>query len=142
MDGSPQTMGAAIQYARLRGKGLYAMKALAGGNLIGDAFSAFHYVRAIPGLSSVAVGMKSRDEIDLNLTWFEGLRDQELESRVAKTPRRLLIEEWCEGCGLCAVACRHQALEVIETRAVVNQGMCSLCGYCAAYCPNFCIKVL
>ncbi|NLB17953.1 MAG: aldo/keto reductase, partial [Syntrophomonadaceae bacterium] len=79
MDGTPQTMAAAIQYARLKGKGLYAMKALAGGNLIGQAYEAFAYVREIPGLPSGAVGMQSIDEVDLNLTWFADKRDRELE---------------------------------------------------------------
>lgn len=142
MDGTPQSMAAAIQYARLREKGIYAMKALAGGNLIGQAYEAFAYVRDIPGLASVAVGMQSLDEVDLNLTWFAGKRDENLEQRVAKSPRRLLIEEWCEGCGSCVEACRYQALELHNGRVIVDQSRCALCGYCSAYCPQFCVKVV
>lgn len=142
MDGSAQTMGAAIQYARLRGKGLYAMKALGGGNLIGRAHSAFQYVLNIPGLASVAVGMKTRDEVDLNVAWFAGKRDSTLEDRVGRTRRRLHIESWCAGCGNCVQVCRYQALSLQNQRAVVDQAKCALCGYCAAYCPDFCIKVI
>ncbi|MGE5543837.1 MAG: aldo/keto reductase [Bacillota bacterium] len=142
MDGTPTTMGAAIQYARLRGKGLYAMKALGGGNLINRAYSAFQYVRNIPGLASVAVGMKSRDEVDLNIAWFNGERDPELEARVGSAKRRLHIESWCGGCGNCIEVCRYQALSIEDGRTTVDQSRCALCGYCAAYCPDFCIKVV
>ncbi len=142
MDGSPQTMGAAIQYARLRGKGLYAMKALGGGNLIGQAYSAFQYVLNIPGLASVAIGMKTMDEVDLNITWFSGKRDPVLEARVGRTGRRLHIESWCIGCGNCAEVCRYDAISIENQRAVVDQAKCALCGYCAAYCTEFCVKVI
>ena len=142
LDGTATTMGAAIQYARLRGKGLYAMKALGGGNLIGQAYSALQYVRNIPGLASVAVGMKTRDEVDLNVSWFEGRRDPLLEARVGRTGRRLHIESWCTGCGSCTGVCRYQALSLRDGRTVVDQSRCALCGYCAAYCPDFCIKVI
>lgn len=142
MDGTATTMGAAIQYARLRGKGLYAMKALGGGNLINQAHSAFQYVQNIPGLASVAVGMKSRDEVDLNIAWFSGRRDPLLEARVGCSKRRLHIDSWCIGCGNCVEACRYQAFRVEDGRAVVDQSRCVLCGYCAAYCPDFCIKVV
>jgi aryl-alcohol dehydrogenase-like predicted oxidoreductase len=142
MDGTATTMGAAIQYARLRGKGLYAMKALGGGNLISQAYSAFQYVRNIPGLASVAVGMKNRDEVDLNITWFEGRRDPLLEARVGRTQRRLHIESWCTGCASCGEVCRYQALSLQDGKTVVDQSKCVLCGYCAAYCPDFCIKVV
>ncbi len=142
MDGTATTMEAAIQYAWLRGKGLYAMKALGGGNLIGQAYAALQYVRNIPGLASVAVGMKTREEVDLNITWFEGLRDPLLEARVGGTGRRLHIESWCTGCGSCGEVCRYQALSLKDGKTVVDQNMCSLCGYCAAYCPDFCIKVV
>lgn len=142
LDGTATTMGAAIQYARLRGKGLYAMKALGGGNLINQAYSAFQYVQNIPGLASVAVGMKSRDEVDLNIAWFSGRREPLLEARVGRSKRRLHIDSWCVGCGSCVEACRYQALSVKDGRTVVDQSRCALCGYCAAYCPDFCIKVV
>lgn len=142
MDGTPTTMGAAIQYARLRGKGIYAMKALGGGNLINQAYSALKYVSSIPGLASVAVGMKSRDEVDLNLAWLNGRRDPELEARVGCAKRRLHIESWCVGCGNCVDACRYQALSIENGRTMVDQRRCVLCGYCAAHCPDFCIKVV
>jgi len=142
LDGTPTAMAAAIQYARLRGKGLYAMKALGGGNLLNRAYQALQYVRKIPGLASVAIGMKSKDEVDLNIAWFSGVRDTELESRVGRTKRRLHIESWCTGCGSCVEVCRYQALSLRQGRTVADQGRCALCGYCAAYCPDFCIKIV
>lgn len=142
IDGTPTTMAAAIQYARLRGKGLYAMKALGGGNLLNRAYQALRYVLIMPGLASVAIGMKSKDEVDLNISWFNGVRNPELESRVGRTKRILHIESWCTGCGSCVEVCRYQALTVQEGRTVADQRRCALCGYCAPYCPDFCIKII
>ena len=131
-------MAAAI--SMLPARRLYAAKAW-GRNLVNRVYQAPH-MRSIPGLASVAIGMRSKDEVDLNIAWLKGVRDAELESRVSRTKRRLHIESWCTGCGSCAEVCRYQALSVQQGRTVVAQGRCVLCGYCAAYCPDFCIKVV
>ncbi|MGE5403402.1 MAG: aldo/keto reductase [Candidatus Saccharibacteria bacterium] len=141
IDGTAQSMTAAIAYAAVRGKGIYAMKTLGGGNLIGRAYSAFSYVKRIKPIASLAMGMKSRDEIDLNLAWVEGKRRPDLEATVGQAKRRLLIEPWCSGCGACADNCRYQAL-IVDERATVVQEKCILCGYCAGYCKDFCIKIV
>lgn len=141
-DGKPQTMAAAIYYAWLKGKGLYAMKVLGGGNLGAQAHQAFAYALNLAALSSMAVGMKSKDEVDLNIAWMEGRRDCELEARVSRIKRTLHIQDWCEGCGSCLEACRYQALSLQDEQAVVDHKRCILCGYCAGYCPNFCIKMI
>ena len=44
MDGSVEDMVAAIHWAHSHGKGVYAMKALGGGNLIKEAYEAFRFV--------------------------------------------------------------------------------------------------
>lgn len=141
LDGSAESMAAAICYAACRGKGIYAMKTLGGGHLIRQARQAMSYVLNIPGVSSMAVGMKNKAEVDLNLLWLEGLTDPELERRVGKEPRRLLIEPWCSGCGSCVEACRYGALTVSD-KAYVDMDKCVLCGYCAAHCRDFCLKVV
>lgn len=143
MDGSREQMLAAIRYAHLKGKGIYAMKALGGGNLNREAHAAFQFVAQNPSIDSMAVGMKSRDEIEINLAWIEGRRDPALESVVQGQPKRLLIESWCEGCGKCLEHCRYDALRINAGGVLeVTPDECLLCGYCARFCPNFCIKIV
>jgi aryl-alcohol dehydrogenase-like predicted oxidoreductase len=140
--GSPQTMAAAISFAGLRGRGIYAMKALGGGNLMARAYQAFRFVSDHPAISSVAMGMKSREEIDVNIAWSAGERLPEMELKVRNLRRALLVEDWCQGCQACVEACRYQALHIEEEKAVVDRSKCILCGYCAGHCPNFCIKII
>lgn len=142
MDGSRDNMLDAINYAHAAGKGIYAMKALGGGNLLNDAYNSFAFVRDLPAIQSMAVGMKSRDEIDLNIAWMEQKRMAQLENRVARQPRRLIIEDECLGCGKCTENCRYQALKLDNGRAVVEQDKCIMCGYCSRFCEQFCIKII
>lgn len=143
MDGSREQMLAAIRYAKLKGKGIYAMKVMGGGNLNREALSAFHYVAQNKNVDSMAIGMKSRAEIDLNIAWAEGRRVIELEQSVANQEKHLLIESWCENCGQCLEHCRYQALQFNSQGLLeVKKEACLLCGYCARYCPNFCIKIV
>ena len=143
MDGSREQMLAAIRFARLKGKGIYAMKALGGGNLNREAHAAFRYVAQNSKIDSMAVGMKSRAEIDLNIAWMEGRRDPVLEAEVQTQDKHLLIESWCEGCGTCLEHCRYGALRLTPEGVLeVKAEDCLLCGYCARFCPNFCIKIV
>ncbi|HWQ76044.1 MAG TPA: aldo/keto reductase [Syntrophomonas sp.] len=143
MDGSREQMLAAIRYARLKGKGIYAMKVFGGGNLNREAYAAFSYVASHAQVDSMAIGMKNPAEVDLNIAWAEGRRVPELEERVRQQKKRLLIEDWCEGCGSCLEHCRYEALWINDRNvAGVREDKCLLCGYCASYCPNFCIKIV
>jgi aryl-alcohol dehydrogenase-like predicted oxidoreductase len=142
MDGSRDDMLNVITYAHAAGKGIYAMKVLGGGNLLNDAYNSFAFVRNLTNINSMAVGMKSQDEIDLNIAWMEQRRVAELESRVARQPRRLIIEDECEGCGKCTENCRYQALKLEKGKALVEQENCILCGYCSRFCEQFCIKIV
>ncbi|MGE5371961.1 MAG: aldo/keto reductase [Solirubrobacterales bacterium] len=142
LDGSAQTMAAAIYSAYRQGKGIYGMKALGGGNLIQRAYPSLQFVLQHPAIASVAMGMKTRAEIDLNIAWIKGKRDEALEREVGSVRRRLHIEGWCSGCGVCAEHCRSGALSVSSGIAQVDQEHCVLCGYCGAYCPDFCIKMI
>ncbi len=143
MDGSREQMLAAIRYAQLKGKGIYAMKVMGGGNLNREAYSAFQYVARNKNIDSLAVGMKSRAEIDLNIAWMEGQRILDLEQIVANQEKHLLIEDWCESCGQCIEHCRYEALQFNSNGLLeVSQEACLLCGYCASFCPNFCIRIV
>jgi aryl-alcohol dehydrogenase-like predicted oxidoreductase len=142
-DGTREDMAQAIAAFAQAGRGIYAMKALGGGHLIGERRNAIRYSLGLPGVQSVAIGMQSVEEIDYNVALFEGLEpDEELESALDKTPRRLSVDEWCTGCGKCAEACKAGAIIVETGKAIPDMEKCSLCGYCAAACPEFNIKVL
>jgi predicted aldo/keto reductase-like oxidoreductase len=140
--GSTQDMLSAIKIAAEAGKGLYAMKALGGGNLLGRSEEAFDFILSLPELASVAVGMSTREEVVYNTCLFSGQPvPEKVKSIVKHKPRRLIIED-CEGCGTCLSHCSSGALRMEHGKAVVDNSLCILCGYCSRACPEFCIKVI
>jgi aryl-alcohol dehydrogenase-like predicted oxidoreductase len=144
LDGTAAEMAGAIAACSRKGKGVYAMKALAGGNLISLARASLRYVLGVPGVDAIAVGMLSVAEIDANLALFEGgLADETSWESLEKTRRKLrIMERFCKGCGMCVSACPGNALSLEEGKARVDEAECVLCGYCAAACPEFIIRVV
>lgn len=141
--GTTEDMLGAIRLAAGAGKGLYAMKALGGGNLLDRTEEAFEFILSIPELASVAVGMSTTDEVEYNTRLFGGHPvPDSLQSIVRRQPRRLHIEEWCCGCGQCTERCASGALSLSGGKATVDRTLCTLCGYCGAACPDFSIKVI
>ena len=139
-DGTRQDMEEAIAAARESGIGIFAMKPLGGGHLIGDNRAALEYAVDNPLLDSVAVGMQTLEEIDANVAAFES--DYGPMARLTNRPRTVMVHDWCEGCGKCAERCRQKAITVVNGRATVDSEKCVFCGYCARACPQFCIKVV
>lgn len=143
IDGTAEQMLTAINEAAQAGKGIYAMKVLAGGHLGHDATNALQWALDQPALSSMVVGMQSTNEVIVNKAIVCRQQPPEPQfSAVISRRRQLLIEDWCSGCGRCVRRCPMGALALAETRAVVNHKQCVLCGYCAAVCPEFCLKVI
>lgn len=143
MDGSVEEMGLAIKKANLAGKGIYSMKALGGGNLLSSYKECVDFVLSNPYIHSIAMGMQTIDEVDADMAAIEGRPvSDELLKRVKERSKRLLIEEWCEGCGHCVDACQSKALSLMNGKAQVDKSKCLLCGYCSAHCPNFYIKIV
>jgi len=141
--GTASDMLEAIKSAAVCGKGLYAMKALGGGNLCARLDEAFRYVLSIPELASVAVGMSSCEEVEYNARLFSGLpADGRLKKALMQRQRRLHIEESCCGCGRCVEKCSSGALSLKDGKAVVNGQLCCMCGYCGTVCPDFNIRVI
>lgn len=142
-DGSAEEMAETIQTAAEMGKGIYAMKALAGGHLRQDAVSALRYVLDSPGVVSVAVGMQTDAELRHNLAVCLGESPEEMDQRaLAIRPRRLHIESWCQACGKCLTHCPFGALQIREDRLQVDAEACMVCGYCSRACPEVALKVL
>lgn len=143
LGGSRAEMEDAIAQASGAGLGIMAMKALGGGHLIAGREAALRYALSLPGIDTVAVGMQSFAEIDYNTALFESRKPAAQSAAVsARAHRRLLVQDWCEGCGQCARRCGQGALTVRGGKAVVDPGRCVLCGYCAGACPQFCLKVI
>jgi aryl-alcohol dehydrogenase-like predicted oxidoreductase/NAD-dependent dihydropyrimidine dehydrogenase PreA subunit len=143
VDGNVEEMGNVIDYAVKARKGIYGMKPLGGGNLLGDSAVAFEFVLSNNNLHSIAVGMKSLAEVDLNTRLFRGEEvSSALWDKVSAIPRSLHIESWCNGCGSCVKLCTAGAISIQQGKAWVDKSLCRVCGYCGPECKEFCIKVI
>ncbi len=142
IDGTLEEMLEAIAFAQELGIGLYAMKVFGGGHLGHSPQEALDFVRAIPGVQAMALGMSSQAEVDYNLRFLAGQKIPEVLARaVQHRERKLVVAEWCQGCGKCLEVCPQGAL-YLEEQAKVNAEACVLCGYCGRVCPHFCLKIV
>lgn len=144
IDGSAEEMAEAIAACSREGQGVYAMKALAGGNLIPTARQSLAYVAGLEGVHGIAIGMLSEQEINANIAFFEsGHLDGAVWKGLESRRRRLkIMEQFCKGCGKCIEYCGNGALALVDGKAVVDESSCVLCGYCGAGCPEFFIRVI
>ena len=140
-DGTPDEMLEAISRAHANGKGIYSMKALGGGNLLGCYTDALDYIFQQECIDSVAVGMQSIEEVQMNIEYFTQKKlckeySQTLENKA------LHVDYWCEGCGKCVSRCGQGALSIVDGKAHVDRNKCVLCGYCASVCKDaFALKI-
>lgn len=144
LDGTAEQMADAIAYADAADKGIYGMKALAGGNFIPQARDCFRYVLDLKGMHALAVGMLSKEEISgnfilANTGQAEPVVWEQLEKRVRKIQ---IMEQFCKGCGACVPACTNNSIYLEDGKAKIKRENCILCGYCAAACPEFMIRVV
>jgi ferredoxin len=47
----------------------------------------------------------------------------------------LVYSNTCIGCGICVNACPHQAITLVDGRAVIDPTKCTSCGQCVLRCP-------
>lgn len=141
-DGNIEDMLKVVEEIYNLGKGIYAMKPLGGGHLIKEAESAFNFVKSLPFIHSIAIGMQSTNEIDANISLIEkGYIPEDLKEKINNKKRKLIVAEYCIACGNCVERCKQKGINIINGKATPNEN-CILCGYCAKTCPEFCIKVI
>jgi len=141
--GTRDEMSGAVNKAHQAGIGIIAMKPLAGGHLYREPGIAYAYLNALGMIDAVAVGMQSEAEISMNVALFSGnTPDINIAEACHIAEKRLIVQDWCDGCGKCAARCSQGAMSIINGKAVPNHTRCVLCGYCAADCREFCIKVV
>lgn len=141
-DGSLQQMLAACACARENGKGVYGMKAIAGGALMHQAREALEWAFAQENLDAVAIGFKDQAELVTNIGWYDG-KDLPEAAQVKLLDRNIAFDKdpVCHSCGKCIAKCSSQALYFDEEQLVAWQkDKCIYCGYCIAACPWFCLS--
>lgn len=57
-------------------------------------------------------------------------------SRPVTIPQPKVLEERCNGCGVCADVCEYHALTVMKGRVLVFSELCHGCGACFLLCPE------
>jgi aryl-alcohol dehydrogenase-like predicted oxidoreductase len=143
-DGTLEELLKLLQELKALGKGVYAMKPLAGGHLFGDVANSLNYVRSLGVVDSIAVGMKSVAEVEMNVYIFQDKQvPAGLKKKADQVSKELIIySRICQGCGSCIENCEQGALSLVDGKSVVDESECILCGYCAEECPVFCIRVI
>ncbi len=141
-DGKLKDMLSAVARAYEKGKGIYSMKALGGGNLFSTFEKSMRFVLDLPYVHSTAVGMQSVEEVVMNVSFFEGREiPEDILKSVKQKGKKLHIDYWCSACGKCVSRCGQGALSIKHGKACVDTGKCVLCGYCGSVCPQFAIKI-
>jgi predicted aldo/keto reductase-like oxidoreductase len=143
LEGSRQDMLNAINSAYKEGKGIFAMKVFAGGNLLVQYDNALHWVRSIEGISSFAIGVINVEELKMNLKNFgvDSIGNDALFSPVS-VKKMSILKLLCIGCGKCIEACPNGALRLENKKAVVSSSDCVMCGYCTPHCTQLAIRLL
>jgi len=132
----------AVEIVHKSGKGMYAMKVLAGGYLVRDMGDAIAYARAIPGMHAISIGVTTMEELDLQVRIFNDEKIDPAELAILKSKKQIKIMPFlCVACGTCVKTCPNGALSMVDKLPVPDPGKCVLCGYCTPVCPAFAIRL-
>jgi len=144
MGGTREEMVEAIALLGKAGKGVYAMKALVGGNGLDQFAENISFVRNLEGMHAIAVGMTNPQEVEMDVAFFEDVPlTPETQAAIteSKHRKRIVVQAWCEGCGACVETCPSEAITLQNGKAYCDASKCVLCGYCTPGCPAFAIRI-
>ena len=144
-DGTLEEQTRAIEKIKERGAGFYVMKPLGGGYLKSIAEEALKWVKDHKLVDAVALGMMSREEVDMNIDVFSNRSvSKEIRERIGTVEKKLFVfDALCIGCGKCEETCEQAAIAVNEqNKALVSPEKCILCGYCVPVCPKFALRII
>lgn len=143
LHGTREEMEDAIKSCIDKDKGVYIMKALSGGTLIDSYRQALDYVRSIPGVASIAMGMVSVQELLYNIRYFNGeLDDADVINTAQARKRFIVVKALCTNCGNCRDTCPNEAIAESEGVSVIHETKCLTCGYCVSSCGEFAIRMV
>ena len=137
--GNTTTMIKATQKAYQRGKGIYAMKVLAGGHCINRIFDAIEFVRNIREISSIAIGVVRDVELDFHLLHFnqQPIPKEIFNQCLDRKQKKPIVLNFCRKCRQCIETCPSGAITMGPDKPSINLEKCLACGYCLPVCPEF-----
>lgn len=143
-DGTIGEQETAIKALYEAGFGVYIMKPLGGGKLYNDFLSAINYARNFPFKHSVAVGIKNRNELFVDVAIFNDEYEESLLKRLDLKEKKLFYrKDLCSFCYNCINCCPFGALSISNSKEInIDYSKCSLCGYCISNCENFALRIL
>ncbi len=144
LHGTVEEMEGYLHNLCLAGKGIYVMKPFGGGRLSFDFLKAFYYVKNYPYKHSIAVGMKTKEEVKVNVALMEGTFTDEMTPMLRLKEKKLFYKkELCAECYSCMDACSSKLIQVgPEGGIVIDHESCILCGYCLYRCPHLALRLL
>ena len=142
INGTTKEMLEAIKLCSENGKGLYAMKIFAGGNLVGDIINAFNYAKNIKEMDSLSIGMINEKELEFNLKLFSNKITQDMLPECKNSKKMILLPNICIKCRKCMAMCPNDAIYVENDTMKIDESKCLLCGYCSTVCPEFAIRMI
>lgn len=67
-----------------------------------------------------------------------GSRAGKMEQHSAGTPA--VFDKKCVGCGVCTKVCAHDAITIVDKKAILDENKCVGCGRCIGVCPKDAIQ--
>lgn len=123
--------------------GVYLMKPLGGGKLYKSLLPALNYAKNFSFKHSVAVGIKNKDELLIDVAIFNNEYDDSFNIKLNLKEKKLFYrKELCSFCYNCLSNCPFSALSKGDNEIIIDHSKCNLCGYCISNCENFALRIM
>lgn len=144
LQGTFEDMEKAIQNLYRSGTGIFTMKPLAGGRLYNSFLEELSFMRDYPYKHAIAVGIKNKNEIAVNVAIFEHRYQESMKKTLQLAEKKLFYRfELCSLCYTCVNTCSSKVISKAENgKLIFDWDKCCCCGYCIASCSQFALRVL